>query len=439
TTAGVLAELGELLADLHGQYATQSLLRPATQRDLLDAYAQAQEEQRAVAAAYENATRLAREAEALATRRAEVLRRGDYLRHVVAEIDRVAPKPGEDEALAVEARLLGQATTLVEHARRLAEALDGEDGGALPALTRAERALTQLERIDPAAAEWRAMLDAAYANLTELSRLAAEYADRVQEDPARLAEIEHRRDQLARLTQKYGPTVEQVLAARAEAAAELDLLDTADMDLRALATRREAAQAALIEAAAQLTAKRRDAADRFARAVNRLLAPLGLAGGRFAVELVPEPAVGPAGAEAVQFTVALNQGLEARPLAKVASGGELARLMLALKVVLARHDAVPTLIFDEIDQGIGGEVGTRVGAALRDVAEGRQVLVITHLPQIAARADRHLAVAKRAKGGLATSDVTLLHGEDRVVELARMLGDADAVSARRHALTLLQA
>lgn len=439
TTAGVLATLGELLADLHGQHATQSLLRPAVQRDLLDAYAEAQAERRAVAAAHESARQLAAEADALAGRREEVLRRADYLRHVVAEIDRVAPVPGEDESLASEARVLAAAGALSRHARGVADALDGEEGSALPALGRAERELAAMERVDPAVAGWREMLDGAYQNLREVARLAAAYADRVEEDPARLARLEQRLDTLQRLARRHGGTLAAVLAARDEARAELELLDTADIDLRALAARREAADAELARLAATLSARRHEAAGRLARAVSRLLPDLGLPGGRLDVQLVPETPVGPAGAEAVQLAVALNAGMEARPLARVASGGELSRLMLALTVVLARHDEIPTLIFDEVDQGIGGEVGTRVGAALREVARGRQVLVITHLPQIAAQADRHLAIAKRAAGGLATSDVAVLHGEDRVVEVARMLGDADAAAARRHAMAMLSA
>jgi DNA repair protein RecN (Recombination protein N) len=157
-----------------------------------------------------------------------------------------------------------------------------------------------------------------------------------------------------------------------------------------------------------------------------------------ATELIPLPQAGVYGSETVQLTVRLNVGLDAKPLARVASGGELSRLMLALKVVLARHDAVATLVFDEVDQGIGGEVGAQVGAALAQVAEGHQVLVITHLPQIAARADRHLVVSKEARGGIATSDVQTIHGEDRVGEIARMLGDGEGEAARRHAQALLR-
>ncbi|MBS1242193.1 MAG: repair protein RecN, partial [Gemmatimonadetes bacterium] len=164
----------------------------------------------------------------------------------------------------------------------------------------------------------------------------------------------------------------------------------------------------------------------------------GLPGGKLKIGLTPLDPPGASGAEQVEFLVQLNQGHEPRPLAKSASGGERSRLMLALKTVLGRHDQVPTLVFDEVDQGIGGEIGRQVGETLAEVATRHQVLVITHLAPIAARAERHLAVAKRAKGGVATSDVEVLHGEDRVGELARMLGDADSDTARRHALELLR-
>ncbi|CAN5734954.1 DNA repair protein RecN [soil metagenome] len=438
TTASVLGELGALLVDLHGQHETQSLLHADAQRDILDAFAHAEGERAAVAEAHLALHRLRSEEAALAAKRDEVRRRADYLRHVVSEIDAARLKPGEDEALQVEARRLGQAGTLAQHAQRIADALEGESGNALGAVTIADRALAALEKVDPSVAAWREMLDAAYANLAELSRLAAAYAEEVQEDPERLAEVERRRDLLYRLTQKYCATVEAVLAAREESASELDLLDTADVDLRALAARRAAAEGGLRTAAGALSARRRDAAERLARGVNRLLPQLGLPGGKLGVELVPLAEPASHGAETVQLTVRLNVGLDAKPLARVASGGERSRLMPALKVVLARHDAIATLVFDEVDQGIGGEIGAQVGGALAEVAERHQVLVITHLPQIAARADRHLVVSKDARGGIATSDVQVIHGEDRVSELARMLGDGEGEAARRHAQALLR-
>jgi len=438
TTNAVLADLGALLVDLHGQHETESLMRADAQRDILDAYADAEGDRAAVAEAFGAAAELRREMEALERRRDEVRRRADYLRHVVAEIDRAKLQPGEDARLDQEARRLGQASTLSGHAARLAEALGDGDGGAQDAVTRAERALSSLERADEAVATWRELLDAARANLDELARAASAYAEDVQDDPARLAEVERRRDLLFGLMQKYGTDVDAVLAARAEAAAELDVLDTADLDLRTLAARRDAATAALRSAAATLSERRRAAADKLARAVNRWLPRLGLPGGRLSVALDALETTQAHGAESVAFLVQLNAGIEARPLAKVASGGERSRLMLALKVVLARQDAVPSLVFDEVDQGIGGEVGAQVAEALAEVAARHQVLVITHLPQIAARADQHLVVTKRPRGGIATSDVARVHGEDRVLELARMLGDTESDVARKHAQQLLK-
>ena len=438
TTASVLVELGGLLVDLHGQHETQSLLRTDAQRDILDAFAHAEAERAAVSEAHRLLAALRSEELSLATRRDEVRRRADYLRHVVAEIDAAKVQPGEDEALQLEARRLSQAGALVEQAERVVDAVEGGEGNALAALNVATRALAALEKVDPDTAEWRELLDGAYTNLTELARMAGEYAASVQEDPGRLAAVEQRRDLLFRLTGKYGASLEAVLATRHEAAAELDLLDTAGTDLRAIAVRRTSAQGALEQAADALSALRGAAADRLVRGVNRLLPQLGLPGGKLSVVMSPLDEIGPHGRETIQLHVQLNVGHEARPLARVASGGELSRLMLALKVVLVKHDAVATLVFDEVDQGIGGEVGVQVGAALASVAERHQVLVITHLPQIAARADSHLVVSKEARRGIATSDVQILHGEDRVSEIARMLGDAEGDAARRHAQAMLR-
>ncbi|MGH7631138.1 MAG: AAA family ATPase, partial [Gemmatimonadales bacterium] len=238
TTALVLSQLGALLVDLHGQHETQSLLHADAQRDILDAFAQAEAERAAVVEAHAAAAALSAEAAALAARRDEVSRRADYLRHVVAEIERARLMPGEEEALAVEARRLGQAGVLVEHARRIADALDGGDLSALQAMGAADRALAALEKSDPSVAGWREMLDAAYANLSEVSRLAGDYAGSVQEDPVRLAEVEQRRDVIQRLAQKHGGGIADLLETGRRAAQELALLDTADVDLRVIAARR---------------------------------------------------------------------------------------------------------------------------------------------------------------------------------------------------------
>ncbi len=438
TTIGVLSEVGALLVDLHGQNESQSLLRADAQRDILDAFAGADAERATVAEAHVALAELERSETELIARREDVRRRADYLRHVVAEIDRAKVKPGEDEEVDLQARRLAQAETLLGHAARIAESAGGEEGGAQAALAQGARALAALERADSSVAPWRELLDAAIANLDELSRAAMEYADSLQGDPERLAELERRRDLLYSLMQKHGSTLVDVIRTRDDAAAELDLLDTADLDLRTIAARRTAAAAALEAAVSALSAKRQDGAQGLARAVNRWLPKLGLPGGRLSVQLDPLDVPAAFGGETVGFVVQLNEGLDARPLARVASGGELSRLMLALKVVLARHDAITTLVFDEVDAGIGGEIGAQVGDALASVAARHQVLVLTHLPQIAARADRHLVVAKQARLGIATSDVRPIYGEDRVTELARMLGDAEGDTARKHAAAMLK-
>ena len=433
TTIGVLAQIGALLVDLHGQHETQSLLRPDAQRDMLDAYADADVERVAVRDAHGRLKELEQREAELTDRQADVRKKADYLRHVLQEIERVKPKVGEDEALEIEAKRLGHADELGRLARELEEAVDAAG------LTKAQKILANLLRVDPSLGKWQELLDAAFAGAAELGQAARAYASDVEADPERLNAVEQRRDLLFRLQQKHGPTIADVLAARDRAARELELLDTADLDLRNIGADREKVAEEFKRATEALTAKRTAGAKKLARAVNKLLPALGMEGGRFSARLLPLTAHRAHGAEDITFEVQLNEGLESRPLARVASGGELSRLMLTLKVVLAAHDVVPTLVFDEVDQGIGGEVGGRVGDALMDVSrEGRQALVITHLPQIAVYADQHLVVKKGKKGGIATSDVDVVQGELRIKEIARMLGDADMATARRHAVELLK-
>ena len=439
TTVSALATLGRILVDLHGQHEAQSLLRPAAQRDMLDAYGDAAAERDRVGAAFQGAATLRAQEATLEERRDEVRRRADYLRHVVKEIGDAKPRPGEDELLEIESGRLGnveELAGLAEHALELLET--AEERAALDTLAQLSRTLAGLERLDGSVARWSELLEAARANLEELALAVRDYASELEADPARLAEVERRRDVLYKLTQKYGPSIDDVLHALVEASGELDLLDSADFDLERLREQRGQADAELGRAAEALTAKRRRAAKRLGKAVQDLLPGLGMPDGSFRVVVEPAPSIGAAGADTVTFVVQLNPGLDARPLQQVASGGELSRLMLALKVVLAAHDAVPSLVFDEVDQGIGGEVAVKVGRALQDVAARRQVLVITHLPQIASCASHHVVIAKRARGGIATSDVSALDADGRVREITRMLGGGDDAVVRRHAEELLQ-
>ncbi|HET8712725.1 MAG TPA: DNA repair protein RecN [Gemmatimonadales bacterium] len=432
-TIGVLAQIGALLVDLHGQHETQSLLRPDAQRDMLDAYADADVERVAVRDAHGRLKALEQRETELAERQADVRKKADYLRHVLQEIERARPKVGEEESLEIEAKRLAHAEELGRLANELESVLDAAG------LSKAHKILGNLTKLDPSTARWQELLDAATTNAAELAQAAREYASEIEADPERLTTVEQRRDLLFRLQQKHGPTIADVLAARDRAARELELLDTADLDLRNIAAEREQAAAEFARAIQALSTKRVAGAKKLARAVNKALPALGMEGGRFSAELSQRTTPDARGSEDIIFSVTLNEGMESRPLARVASGGELSRLMLALKVVLSDQDVVPTLVFDEVDQGIGGEVGVRIGEALKDVSrEGRQALVITHLPQIAVYADQQLVVEKAKKGGVATSDVLVVTGETRVKEIARMLGDADMATARRHAVELLR-
>jgi len=283
------------------------------------------------------------------------------------------------------------------------------------------------------------LFDAGFYALQELARSVEDYAGSVDLDPERLEEVRERRDKLFGLLKKYGPALENVVETGRSARSELDLIDTAQFDLANLTTRETETRRRLFGEAEKLSEMRATAAKKIARAVDALLPQLGMPDGRFSVALVPRDESTADGAEDVEFRVALNVGHDERPLARVASGGELSRVMLALKTILARVDRVPTLIFDEVDAGIGGRVGLQVGDTLRRVAKEHQVFAISHLPQIAARAHHHIVVAKGAKGGVTTADISVLEGTSRVNEIARMLGgDPESKVSRAHAKELLE-
>lgn len=436
-TAGVLAEVGRALVNVHGQHEAQALLEPDAQRAILDAFGEAEREVAAVQAAWREAEAARQAIASLAARRDEAQRRADWLQHVAKEIADAQLREGEEERLDEEARRLTHAEELQQLIGELTATLE-PDSATLQALGHLQKPLAALQRIDPSTARLQELYDNAWYALEELQREAQAYADGVEHDPARLDEVERRRDLLFRLMKKYGGTLESVLRTGREARAELDLLDTAGLDLRGLESRVREAEQALAAAAAALSAKRQAAAQSLAKAVEARLPDLGMPDGRFLVDLRTREAPAATGAEDVEFRVALNLGHEARPLSRVASGGELARVMLALKTILARLDGVPTLIFDEVDAGIGGRTGLMVGDAMRDVAGHHQVFAITHLPQIAARAHHHIVVQKGAKGGVTTSDVGVVADEARVDEIARMLGgDAESATSREHARELL--
>jgi DNA repair protein RecN (Recombination protein N) len=438
-SAGMLAEVGRLLVNLHGQHEAQTLLDADSQRRILDAFAGATEQAALVSAAYDDLAAARREIADLRRRRADAEKRADYLRHVAEEIEGAKLVEGEDTKLEDEARRLENAEELRELATGIASAIEGDEDTVLERLGAVERLLSSIQRIDPTLQRLQELYDTAYYNLEALARELGEYESSVELDPVRLEEVRRRRDLLFKLTKKYGATLAEVIDAGRIARGELDLVDSAGLDLRALEERERSAQQTLVARATALTATRTAAAKRLGRSVDEVLPDLGMPDGRFHAALVPARDVGPEGAESVEFRVSLNVGHEERALARVASGGELSRVMLALKTILARLDRVPTLIFDEVDAGIGGRVGLQVGETMRRVASYHQVFAITHLPQIAARGHHHIQVSKGARGGVTTADVTVLEGDLRVAEIARMLGgDPESDVSRAHARELLE-
>lgn len=438
-TAGQVGSLGARLVDLHGQHDHQTLLRRTAQRDILDAYADAGEAVAEVRAAH---ARWREARETLETRRErvkELAAEGDFLRHQLDEIEVAEIEPDEEDRLDAEAQRLSHRQELVEELSRVHQTLYGDEDAVADRLSAVARTLEKESRLDEALTPILELVRAALESVQEAGRQAGDYATDVEHDPGRLQEIELRRELLFKLKRKYGPELDDVLQTGKELSAQVREIDDADADLSVLEEDVERAHNALTQAAIVLTAGRTEAAAQLADGVAALLPGLGMKDGVVDIALLPEQEVGPNGAESVEFRVSLNAGFEPRGLARVASGGELSRVMLALKAVLAQVDHVPTLIFDEIDAGVGGAVAHGVAETLARVAEHHQVFVITHLPQLASRARAHLLVEKTVDEGVAATRVRPLEDQERVSEIARMLGgDAESYASLEHARTLLK-
>lgn len=437
-TAGLIARLGGDLVDLHGQHEHQALLRREAQRDILDAYGGAREAARRVAAAHGRLQELRKAIEEARRRIAETRERADYLQYRVREIDAAGLELGEEESVLAEVRRLEHSEELMELSGRLHVSVHGDDASVVDRLGELARSMDDLVEIDPEAEELRSLHADALATLEELGRRLSAYHLGVEHDPDRLEELRGRLDVIYRLKRKYGDTVEEVLATADEARGELEAADRGALDVEALERDAEASRLVLEGEASELTALRREAAARLETEVTDQFPDLGMDGGRFEVVLESLPQTGEGGNERVLFRVTLNPGFDPGPLSRVASGGELSRVMLALKTVLAGVDSVPCLVFDEIDAGVGGVVAHQVGRRLADVARRHQVFAITHLPQIASRADTHLHVDKVEADGRAAARVHRLEGDARIDELARMLGgDPGSETSRSHAAEML--
>jgi DNA repair protein RecN (Recombination protein N) len=437
-TASVVGEIGSALVDLHGQHEHQTLLQPRQQRSILDAYAGAQELADEVASSYGETQRLRAALDDRDQRRREVESRADFLRFQLAEIADAKLSPGEDEALEAEAGRHEHAEELATGADAVHELLYAADDSVADRLAGARRTLERLASYDSGLQDRADALAEAVHLVNEIGRGMGDYASAVDHDPARLEQVRERLDRIFRLKRKYGPELADVLATGQRVRSELADLDDAEHDLGELRGRLEQAEAALGRAAARLSERRREAAGRLAAMVADALPALGLEGAAFEVRLASSEHVSAGGAESVEFRVSPNAGFEPMPLARIASGGELSRVMLALKSILAEVDQVPVLVFDEIDAGVGGVVGSAVAEKLDDVARTHQVLVVTHLPQVASRAASHLLVEKTQGGDVTSASVRELTGDSRVHEIARMLGgDPASKVSRQHARELL--
>jgi len=437
-TATVVGELGSALVDLHGQHEHQTLLRSGEQRDILDAFAGSVERAAGVRALFEELQEVARELDRREVRRREIESRADFLRFQRDEIEGAGLQPGEDEELDAEVARHEHAEELLEGAGRAHEALYAGDGAVSDTLAGIRDLLSRLARVDASLEPAVELLNDAYHGVVEAGRQMADYADTVDHDAGRLQEVRQRLDLLFRLKRKYGPELADVLEQGQRVREELEELEESDHDLQALRNRMEEVRGRLRDEAASLSEVRREAAGTLAAQVEGLLPELGMPGARFEVRLEPLAEVSAGGDETVRFLVAANAGFEPEPLSRVASGGELSRVMLALKSILAAEDQVPVLVFDEIDAGIGGVVATAVARTLHDVAREHQVFVVTHLPQLASRAASHLLVEKGRSGERASTTVRSLDGEERVEEVARMLGgDPESSTSRDHARELL--
>ncbi|QWT46095.1 DNA repair protein RecN [Azospira inquinata] len=433
-----LRQVAEWLVDIHGQHAHQSLLRHEVQRHLVDAHGGAGDLARQVASAWKS-WRDAQSALEAAARGGEALRRErEQLEWQVQELEALGFSPEEWSELNQEHRRLSHAASLLEGAQfSLGLLSEGEEACEARIGAVASR-LEDLSEYDPALAEVLALVQSAQAELGEGVSALRRYGDRVDLDPQRLREVEGRLEGVISLARKYRVTPEGLPDLLAESQARLQALGDA-ANLEVLESRAQAAAAHYRELAQGLSLARQTAAQDLSAAVSASMQELALGGGRFQVALVPQEEGSASGLEQVEFRIAGLAGNEPRPLAKVASGGELSRISLAIQVVTSRQASVPTLIFDEVDVGIGGGVAEVVGRLLHRLGEERQVLCVTHLPQVAARADWQWQVAKSRSGETVTSRVSVLDKSGRVEEIARMLGGVEiTATTRRHAKELLE-
>ena len=441
TTLNTLATLGESLVDIHGPHEHQSLLHPAKQLAILDAFGKLELEREAFASLLGRRAALEAEKAELIVDEKTYAQQLDLLRFQVNEISAARLVPGEEAQIEHDYRRASNAAKLLQLGQAAVEFLDENDNSLLSQAGLLGRTLQELQRVDALGSALLALHEQTVSNLRELRTELAHYLDRLDIDPARLQQLEDRLNLLHLLKRKYGGSIAEINAFGEEAARSLKGLEQRDAELARLNSELEKVGSELLRTGKALSVQRRKLIPQLGKAVAQQLSDLGFKQSRFEIALTTseQAAYRPSatGFDSIEFQFAPNPGELPRPLRAIASSGELARVMLALKTVLAAEDQIPVLVFDEVDANVGGETAHAVGEKMKQIAKKRQVLCITHLPQVAAPADAHYVAVKEVKAGRTVSEITRLDGPERVTELARMLG-GQSPAARKHAAELLK-
>ena len=432
--SSALREAAAPLVDLHGQHEHQMLLNPAAHLDLLDVFAGLQADRARVADAFRRWEQLRDERDQLARSEGEKARQREFLDFQLREIHRVAPKPGEDEELSAARQVLANAERLHRLCADAYTLLYEGDAAALDTLAIVWKKVAELAAIDTQFEPYLTARDAVKSQLEDLAYFLRAYSDAIDASPAHLQEVEDRLAVLDRLKKKHGPALEAVIRTEAELQNELERIETAGQRAAEIETEFQRARADYVQAADTLAERRRSAATDFSTRLQRSLADLAMTRTRCEVRFAPtrgESGWSERGSDEAEFYISPNPGEDLRPLARIASGGELSRIMLALKTLASTDEPGKTLIFDEVDAGIGGATADLVGAKLRALGREYQVLCITHLPQIAAYGTSHFGISKAVKSGRTVTGVSRLTPREREEELARMIAGADASASVR--------
>lgn len=437
-TLQTMKRLGERLVDMHGPYDHQSLLSPRFQLDVLDAYGALEKERAACAEKYRVLRELESQRDALQGGDEEVSARMDLLQFRIKELEEAKPEAGEDESVAQEHAVASHAQRILELGQGVLGALQDGEGNAFDSLVGAQRALEELSRLLPDAEEWKGEVRATAQQLQSLAETMRDAMDRVEADPARLDWLEQRLAMYQRLKRKYGVDAVGLVKLLEDSREALKELSQRGEKLVAVEKKIDDAGKELLSVGRALQKKRRAVADELATAVTTQLRELGFQHGAFGVA-TREAEPGPTGCDEVSFEFAPNLGEAKKPLREIASSGEISRVMLATKAVLAKHDKIPLLVFDEVDANVGGEMGIAVGRKLAALGASHQVICITHLPQVAAQGSTHFAVVKRVHDGRTFTEVEPLDEKSRVDEIARMLGGKDLTKVTlQHAREMLE-